>query len=74
MDKVEQESAFPGMEYDITAGQRYHLGVTIRDYFAGEALSGVCNIYYGSEGEKDIAYRAYKIADEMINQREQKEG
>ncbi len=63
--------AFPGMEYDATAGQRYHSGMTLRDYFAGQALVG-----YLSKGEKEFvevpgrtAVYCYNIADELLKER-----
>lgn len=50
-------------------------GMTLRDYFAGQALSGVMgsepsNTYYGVSF---VAQRAYEIADAMLDARSQGE-
>jgi hypothetical protein len=48
-------------------GQSLSLGMTLRDWFAGQALSGM--LAYGEEYEP-FAERAYLIADMMIKARE----
>lgn len=76
--KTATESAFPAMEYDVTAGQRFHYGMTIRDYFAGQVLCGIFtsnnfNIDFGRDKPrmaKYLAENAYLIADEMLKIRE----
>lgn len=48
------------------------LGITLRDYFASAALTGLC-AYSGTmnsvNGEMTVS-RSYAIADEMLKQRE----
>lgn len=74
---MKDEPAFPGMEYDNTAGQRYHYGMTLREYYAGCALQGVLS-NKSRMGElsarngpikefyADLAFEAFGIADAMI--------
>jgi len=74
MTKNTGGQAFPGMEYDITAGQRYHYGMQLRDYFAGQILSGYCNVSDDSLDIQDwnhkvIAKGCYLLADAMIKER-----
>jgi hypothetical protein len=52
-------------------GSRTYAGLTIRDYFAGQALSGILARNSASAGEAE--WLAYKSADRMIARRE-KEG
>lgn len=45
-------------------------GMTLRDYFAGQALTGV---FHGSDFDYDdeiVARRCYQVADAMIAERE----
>ena len=52
-------------------------GMTLRDYFAAKAMQGLLSSYVGSSNCSDdmmnkserIAYRAYKTADAMLEQR-----
>ena len=78
MDNLGNECAFPGMEYDETAGQRYHYGITIRDYFAGQALNGMLsrNAYEGGwcpskDGVNKVAKFSYEYADAMLKARKE---
>lgn len=43
-------------------------GMTLRDWFAGQALSAVASSerYYGDDGPENIAQDAYLIADAML--------
>jgi len=41
-------------------------GMTLRDYFAGQALAGIMSGKYSSNAEKWVPEEAYKIADGMI--------
>lgn len=47
-------------------------GMTLRDYFAGQALAGNCGFPTGPEGVQasDLAVEAYRIADAMLEARE----
>ncbi len=47
-------------------------GMTLRDYFAGQALIGIITHPYGSAGQwTDAAEQAYAAADAMLEAREQ---
>jgi hypothetical protein len=80
-------SAFASIEYDQNEGHwegRYpiheqHPGMSLRDYFAGQATIGMTELVSWTESmsgthhlwdPKDIAKRAYRIADAMIAERE----
>lgn len=41
--------AFPGNEDLGDPGQRFHSGMSLRDYFAGQALAGLVAFQYGGE-------------------------
>ncbi len=62
-------NAFP-REY-VSGG---HDGMTLRDYFAGQALIGIITHPDGFAGKwKKAAEHAYEAADAMIEAREQSE-
>lgn len=59
-------------------GEVAHQGMTLRDYFAGQAISGIatCNESddYPEEWDMDALARAsYKLADAMLAAREAKQ-
>ena len=62
--------AFPVVEIDGV----WSTGMTLRDYFAGQALAGICanasKEWYGAT-PYDIAEASVIIADEMLKAREQ---
>lgn len=72
------EPAFPS---NITVNTQYmkaglHAGMTLRDYFAGQAIIGVC-VNTKDVAELDnlttsecIAKLSYRIADAMLRERE----
>ena len=65
-------SAFPEItsnkdEYGLKDIYSYG-GMTLRDYFAGQALAGLASIVPPDPAE--AAYRAYQYADTMIAERE----
>jgi hypothetical protein len=75
-------SVFPDTSSVDAAGwqQREGVGMTLRDWFAGQALTlfaerAVLNKFYeeakaaGVQGENIIASRAYEIADAMLKER-----
>ena len=80
--------AFPYRETENTGQYRHHYGMTLRDYFAGQALAGISpNIeaevdklnpdgkYFDqrlSEWYQCAAIRAYCYADAMLAAREAK--
>jgi hypothetical protein len=48
-------------------------GMTLRDWFAGQALAGICN--HGGWGQmKEAAENCYEFADAMLEAREEQEG
>lgn len=59
--------------FPVTAGQQvYSHGMTLRDWFAGQALSGICASAYGLKDAWLIncaAVLAYQIADAMLEAR-----
>jgi len=71
--------AFPNIARDMSEGQpwRWTDGMTLRDYFAGQAVGEVI-AYFGNmqikgEGAPEaFARKAYEIADAMIAVRESK--
>jgi len=58
MDKIENPPAFPRDE-------RYlgHNGMTLRDYFAGQALAGMLNMSFNPEHHARLSYQ---FADAML--------
>ena len=59
--------AFPSDRF----GER---GMSLRDWFAGQALAGLIACPNTSGGEKDFARNAYKLADAMLAERETRKG
>ncbi len=67
--------AFPSSTKQIQEGAG---GMSLRDYFAGQALTGVmANSYVAKElqeagrlSSEDIVFTAYKVADLMIKKRQ----
>lgn len=58
-----EDAAFPSNEYG-------NLGMSLRDYFAGQALAGMlCDIKCVGESEY-IAKWAYRYADAMLDERQ----
>ena len=54
-------------------------GMTLRDYFAGQALAGICAPLYDDESptiwnHREFAKGAYMFADAMLAARDRKEG
>lgn len=66
--------AFPRVETQYDLG---HQGMSLRDWFAGQALGSPASIYMAdspsSTAEHRTAIRCYRIADAMLAAREQKE-
>jgi hypothetical protein len=65
-----KEQAFPSVFF----AQK---GMTLRDYFAAQAMAGFCadpNVEWkhGQETETTLAKLAYEVADAMIRLRQQK--
>ncbi|GGJ39771.1 hypothetical protein CDQ92_13310 [Sphingopyxis bauzanensis] len=51
------------------------MGMSLRDWFAGQAIAGICAASIGrmldGSNESTLAYGAYVVADEMLAAREQ---
>ena len=62
--------AFPGFDLINQEGRRNPAGMTLRDYFAGQALTP--SVQFG-ESPRQLADRCYQMADAMVAARELKE-
>lgn len=62
-----------GPAFPVTEDAWENFGMSLRDYFAGQALAGaISNPEYGiGLGKTGIAEECYSIADAMISAREQ---
>ena len=59
----------PALEDDTRAVSTYTI-MSLRDYFAGQALAGICSDNEATDVEW-IARWCWKVADEMIKAREE---
>jgi len=59
--------AFPVLELDQVTGHIHaqHMGMTLRDYFAGQALAGMMSVPSGDDPIATAVY-AYRIADALL--------
>jgi hypothetical protein len=64
---IKSEHSDIAKEYEIDQN-----GMTLRDYFAGEALSGLINYSPEPDEHKAIAELCYSLADAMLRAREEK--
>ena len=64
-DKPENPSAFPVPWPDASPS----LGMTLRDYFAGQALAGLCANPGGDCDAETMANVSYSLADAMLKAR-----
>jgi hypothetical protein len=67
--------AFPGPEFDpYSEYSILHPGMSLRDWFAGQALAGLLAYYGTPQGAavNEAPRRAYVIADGMLAAREAK--
>jgi len=65
--------AFPseqGQSVDGTWNPTYSSGMSLRDYFAGQALAGICSDNEATDVEW-IARWCWKVADVMMKSREE---
>jgi len=62
--------AFPYGQKNIT--ERSSEGMTLRDYFAGQALAGILSAANFGNAKDWIGQRAYEYADAMLAAREAK--
>jgi hypothetical protein len=60
--------AFPAMHYDLADNEH---GLTMRDYFAAKAMTGLLTAeIVGEYSNEHVAEIAYRIADAMLKARE----
>jgi hypothetical protein len=63
----------PGYNEDGPGGYPAEPGMSLRDWFAGQALAGFCSVCMGDGeplmGAKDTARAAYNYADAMLAER-----
>ncbi len=75
-DKPENIPAFPStpLGQNGMPNDNPQYGMTLRDYFAGQALIALPNIGCGAELDiTDTAIAAYQIADKMLLERSKNE-
>lgn len=70
--------AFPFREQDGEGGYQRFTGMSLRDYFAAAAITGLCASFDGPSLDDAfvscVARRAFDVADAMLAARERKEG
>lgn len=77
MKKSDGGPAFPrpiGAYQEIGGGEwsQSQTGMTLRDWFAGQALMGIVTAYALGKGDwllPDMVYQAYEVADAMLAER-----
>ena len=66
-DRHDGGPAFPGPTFSRGGHPTGHaMGMTLRDYFAGQALAGQDGDAHARLGPQKIAQRAYYVADAML--------
>lgn len=71
----ENPPAFPNLQWDGSAKSEHYYnfgGMSLRDYFAGQALAGICGdgIPGSHHSPKATAHDAYAYADAMLAARQ----
>ena len=62
--------AFPGMDYANQFGKKNPEGMTLRDYFAAKAMTGLLTAeIVGEYSNEHVAEISYRIADAMLKAR-----
>lgn len=71
---VYRKSAFPGGDGPFSGGPHHDPGMTLRDWFAGQAIVGLVERWSpsGISASDEIAQFAYLLADAMLKERERK--
>ncbi len=64
--------AFPYHFINNLGGQERHKGMSLRDYFAGQALIGLCSAATVGDSTGGIAEQCFMFADAMLTEREKK--
>jgi hypothetical protein len=78
---TDEEAKFGGYAYPLSDstvgdGNRWDKGMTLRDWFAGQALAGIIDLCRndsmapGDSLPAHFAWRAYAVADAMLAARE----
>jgi len=64
-----------GYAFAAASDEGYQSGMTLRDYIAGQAISGLATLVrFGNKGDAEIAaITAYMIADATLVEREKEE-
>lgn len=70
---MDNPQAFPAL-HSMTDGVSYSSGMTLRDYFAGQAMINLTLAYSGFFNERSviISKNAYELADAMLAERNKK--
>jgi len=62
--------AFPSKDEDGGGGYTQHFGMSLRDWFAGQALNGHCaNHEHSQASSETLARWCYQCADAMLKAR-----
>ena len=73
----ENPPAFPSGDKAAHPTSTFEAGMSLRDYFAGQAIPGILNdpsfreAFTSDLGPRDFAAAAYDIADALLAEREQ---
>ena len=64
---MKNEPAFPAMHFDLAENEH---GMTLRDYFAAKAMTGLLTAeIVGEYSNEHVAEISYRIADAMLKAR-----
>lgn len=63
--------AFP-FQFKNVEGSGIQIGMTLRDYFAGQAMIGLFNTYANDQTKDELVTMSYQMADAMLLQRTKK--
>jgi hypothetical protein len=67
MSAAEENPAFPRSEPQSDGSVKHYFGMSLRDWFAGQAMLGIER--YGAWPASHWAQRSYEIADAMLIER-----
>ena len=74
MSKPNNPAAYP-LDPSLNPDLERHAGMTLRDWFAGQAIASLAGRMFREEVyESDIARWAYTVADAMLAEREKGNG
>lgn len=66
MAKEDGGSAFPGGDGQYGGGPHHQTGMSLRDYFAGQALACLAQHFNDGHEADRVASEAYMLADAML--------